>query len=1472
MNLQNFERSFSSKVLGRGILYFNGGRVQFLEKSSGVGRDEWFALVEGSGDDYEVEIVMLPNGDIVRYACECPYDQGGPCKHIAAVLFKIRQENIMNKVKAPAASRPGPVPKTRSAEEMMGAYAELGETEQRLIKIAALLWEPTSQTKLMELFNAAKFSNRSKNIYPADIKPLLERLVSEGFLNLAYQQYECPEEFADDLCNRYFSADPDFAQLITPIRRTFPSHNYWYQASTTNRLFRDMRIGRYVGNTVLFQQSFFALVQLGREGFTQDELVEYWLGEDFDEEKLESFPDGVRTFLLSQRLSSDTFHLSPLDTGFFQYTQDTIGQLLGEGRPLLARLLVQLNILRGDWQQVEKLSGYLDEVTQVTFPGIRHLLEGRYAEALGSLDTAQQLVRKLSGNNKEILSGLGGLFHILALVHPQDSKLYKKAHSAVRQAISRPNGYQVVYKYLDAVVFFLENNKPLAGQMLQAEPLFPLCLFFRYLCRFWVDESLVDAREVERYRNKLAADGYNWMAAEMNALLGELGQPTEEYPLPEGEPLVHLLPRIEEWENAMKVLLELGGKAPAIAESENRIAWLVDFEKGWAQARHQTIGKSGSWTKGRVVAFDRLIKGEVEGLMPQDESFIRSVGYAWGSEFNLDGKEKCWKQLVGHPLLFLRKSPATAVQLVEAKPTLIAKRGAKGYQMHFTHNAHEPGAKVEKESPTRYLFIEVTEQMARIARAFNGKTLTVPPRAETQLREALSGLSRLVPVQSAFEDENLPAVEADSRICVHLLPVGDGFHVELYVKPFREMPPYVKPGEGESFLIALVNGQRTAANRSLEAEKKNRNALREKVPVLKNNRPHSGTWQLEDSETCLQLLLELRPLLEAEEIILEWPKGEKLRVDSVAGFDQFRLSVRDGSHWFELDGELRVDEETVLTLQELLALSEGQSQFVELSPGKFLALTAEFRQRLKGINGLVSTAKKGGKLQLHPLAAPAIEPFTSAVEHLDASRKFRESRERLEQAFAKSYRLPKNFNATLRPYQLEGYKWLRRCAEWGVGACLADDMGLGKTVQALALLATRAKLGPALVVAPASVCRNWVAETNRFAPALTPVLFSESDREVTIKKASQGHLIIVTYDLMAREEKLFTQKEWATVILDEAQAIKNRETKRSETAMGLQAGFKIAMTGTPLENHLGELWNLFQFLNPGLLGSIGQFNERFALPIEKYRDENRREQLRRLVHPFILRRRKAEVLKDLPAKTEITLTVELPPEERAFYEALRRNAIEKLTATAGDEQAGQQHLRILAEIMRLRRAACHPSLAEGGAGFTRSAKLELFSEIVDELLDNGHKALVFSQFVDHLKILEKHLKSKKISYQYLDGSTPGKKRQAAIDAFQSGEGDIFLISLKAGGTGLNLTAADYVIHTDPWWNPAVEDQATDRAHRIGQERPVTAYRLVAEQTIEEKILQLHAQKRDLADSLLAGADVSARLSAEELMELLREGA
>ena len=308
-------------------------------------------------------------------------------------------------------------------------------------------------------------------------------------------------------------------------------------------------------------------------------------------------------------------------------------------------------------------------------------------------------------------------------------------------------------------------------------------------------------------------------------------------------------------------------------------------------------------------------------------------------------------------------------------------------------------------------------------------------------------------------------------------------------------------------------------------------------------------------------------------------------------------------------------------------------------------------------------------------------------------------------------------------------------------------------------------------------------------------------------------VLVCSYGLLQQEAERLAQIQWRTLVLDEAQAIKNPATKRSQAALALRGDFKMILTGTPIENHLGELWNLFRFINPNLLGSLERFNQRFATPIERDQDAHARHRLKKLIQPFILRRLKSEVLEALPSRTEIVRRVELGAAEMTLYEALRQQVLAKLAKL--DQTEGQKPLQILAEIMKLRRACCHPSLVLPDIDLS-GAKLAAFEEILDELLENRHKALVFSQFVDHLALLRAALERKGVAYQYLDGSTPGPERKQRVDAFQAGHGDVFLISLRAGGLGLNLTAADYVIHMHPWWNPAVEDQATDRAHRIGQ--------------------------------------------------------
>jgi SNF2 family DNA or RNA helicase len=486
--------------------------------------------------------------------------------------------------------------------------------------------------------------------------------------------------------------------------------------------------------------------------------------------------------------------------------------------------------------------------------------------------------------------------------------------------------------------------------------------------------------------------------------------------------------------------------------------------------------------------------------------------------------------------------------------------------------------------------------------------------------------------------------------------------------------------------------------------------------------------------------------------------------------------------------------------------------------------------------------------------------------NVDGDSRVRARLARLEQARTSTPELPRSFGAELRPYQLDGFRWMERLFAWGAGACLADDMGLGKTLQALAVLLNHAAEGPSLVVAPMSVCDNWLSEAGKFAPRLKPFVLASGDRKAQIEKAAAFDIVICSYGVMQQEIEALSKARFAVTVLDEAQAIKNASTRRAQAAVRLPGSRKLALTGTPIENHLGELWTLFAFLQPGRLGSAKQFEETFVRPIQRDHDREAERALKRLIKPFVLRRKKSEVLRDLPEKTEITLHVEPSAEEAALFDVMRRQALERLT---DKQKPAALRMRLLAEIMRLRRAACHPDLVAPDAKLV-STKLETFEALVMELRAEGHRALIFSQFVDYLALARAKLDALGVQYQYLDGKSSQKARAEAVSRFTTGEGDLFLISLKAGGFGLNLTSADYVIHLDPWWNPAVEDQASDRAHRIGQTRAVTVYRLVMKGSIEEKILALHGNKRALSDSLLDGTSSAEAMSVDELRALLAD--
>ncbi|MEN8179247.1 MAG: DEAD/DEAH box helicase [Pseudomonadota bacterium] len=467
---------------------------------------------------------------------------------------------------------------------------------------------------------------------------------------------------------------------------------------------------------------------------------------------------------------------------------------------------------------------------------------------------------------------------------------------------------------------------------------------------------------------------------------------------------------------------------------------------------------------------------------------------------------------------------------------------------------------------------------------------------------------------------------------------------------------------------------------------------------------------------------------------------------------------------------------------------------------------------------------------------------------------------------------PQGLQASLRDYQQQGLAWLQFLRENELGGVLADDMGLGKTVQTLAHLLLEKEQGrldrPALVVAPTSLLVNWRREARQFTPDLKVMILHGLKRRDRFKEIPENDLVITSYPLLARDRELLLKQEFHLLILDEAQNIKNPKTQASRVVRELNAQHRLCLTGTPLENHLGELWSQFDFLLPGLLGSDKQFRRAIRNPIEKQGDESAAERLALRLRPFMLRRTKQEVARELPPKTEILRTVELQGAQRELYETIRLAMHEQVRKAVAEQGWGRSHIMVLDALLKLRQVCCDPRLVklEDARKVKHSAKLELLMELLPEMIEEGRRVLLFSQFTGMLSLIEEAVKKAGIDYVKLTGRT--RDRAKPVDSFQNGEAPLFLISLKAGGTGLNLTAADTVIHYDPWWNPAVERQATDRAHRIGQENPVFVYKLISEGTVEERIQLMQAQKQALADSLFEKRGPSQAGWSETELELL----
>ena len=602
------------------------------------------------------------------------------------------------------------------------------------------------------------------------------------------------------------------------------------------------------------------------------------------------------------------------------------------------------------------------------------------------------------------------------------------------------------------------------------------------------------------------------------------------------------------------------------------------------------------------------------------------------------------------------------------------------------------------------------------------------------------------------------------------------------------------------------------------------------------------------------------------------------------------LAVSTGIDWFELRGEFCFETEhgpQIIGLPQILAAANAGQQMLRLDDGSEGLLPTDWLRR----HGLLSAlgTVEGDHLRFRRSQAAVLDAMLEERELVEIDPPFEQARARLHQfERIEPIHEANTFTGTLRSYQRDGLGWLAFLRWFAMGGILADDMGLGKTIQVLALLDRRHNPScqgendppeppeppepppkkPTLIVVPRSVIFNWMDEAARFAPRLRVQAYTGADRETLRDTFGEHNVIVTSYGLMRRDIAELCKHEFDYVVLDEAQAIKNPASQSAKAARLLRADHRLALSGTPIENHLGDLWSIFEFLNPGMLGTEGRFGNLVRSGLADLRSKDAATQAAAALRPFILRRTKKQVLEELPEKTEQTIVCEMEPAQRTIYDRLLEHYRGTLLNQVQTPRVGKSTMMVLEALLRLRQAACHPGLIDPQYADEPSAKIETLFDHLSELIQEGHKALVFSQFTSLLALVRPRLKREGIDFEYLDGKTRDRKR--CVQRFQNDPAcPLFLISLKAGGLGLNLTAAEYVFILDPWWNPAVEAQAIDRAHRIGQTHHVFAYRLICADSVEQRIAELQERKKKLADAIVGGqSGLLQSLTREDLQGLL----
>ncbi len=923
-------------------------------------------------------------------------------------------------------------------------------------------------------------------------------------------------------------------------------------------------------------------------------------------------------------------------------------------------------------------------------------------------------------------------------------------------------------------------------------------------------------------------------------------------------------------------------KIPKAVEKDERLIYVLEPNEMRVSPFLQKKNEKGEWDP----SIKRIWKGKSRDIpeCATDDDFriLKTLPAGQVSFRNGDGL----LPFVGCDHIYLMPKWGKQLRQVTVKiehPYLIVDKEEDGH-FHIYSNLklselNEPtNAFVRAIDSTHFNVVKVRDHEREVYKVMLQMD-SIPLEGESRLRQSLLRLDGVTKIYSQLIHEDDAFEIADSRLVIRLFPntnVGATWRLEMVIIPFAGSAYVATPAEGQSLSI-LNDGERLRLiKRNFELEK------RHLFTFERFCQDSAIIYEDEDVSDVTSALLSLENVLEiiswAKEndgmAVVELMEGCKFNVrEKLTPADLQLDMVQSARGWIDMNGSL-VSHDTKIELVDLMRkFRNGIGKYIRVDGDNYVEVSDSLRQLISRLRLYNDNLEK--QITIPELALASLGSEFDAVLSQSNSQ-ISDIRERIINSQLVGYPVPSALNGELKGYQIDGYRWMMRTLSWSGGVCLADDMGLGKTIQTIAVMLQKYQDGPILVVAPTSVVLNWYHELTKFAPSLQAIVLNQIVQKAkSIEEMKPGMVMIASYGMMLTQISNLEKIEWGMIVLDEAHAIKNYNTKAFKSAIKLNGKNRVVLTGTPIQNHFSDIWSLFHFSNPGLLGSQKSFSEK--VKFNRERDENWADdvakEINEIVRPFILRRTKKDVLDELPGIEDVVLDVMLTKEEYAIYDSTRQavkkefQEDDKFALERDLSAVGAHKIAVFAMLTKLRELTCSPSLLVQGWK-ERSSKEIAFLDLLQEIDLEENRVLVFSQFTGFLGRIKNILEEEGIEYLYLDGATPMKERAKLIDNFQSGSTPVFLISLKAGGVGLNLTAANYVVHLDPWWNPAIEQQATDRAYRIGQDQKVTVFHFIAKGTIEEKMLELQHRKKNVSDVLLSGTDTSSLMTKEDIIDVL----